>query len=63
MSVATFLIFTLFLNYNRYGTVGLDLVSMDTVRDLPYLFKDFASQIAETLKGGTSAGRGGYSAV
>ena len=33
MTVASFLIFTLFLNYNRYGQVGLDLVpAMDSVK-------------------------------
>lgn len=33
MAVAAFLIFTLFLNYNRYGQVGLDLVpAMDSFK-------------------------------
>lgn len=33
MAIASFLIFTLFLNYNRYGQVGLDLVpAMDSVK-------------------------------
>lgn len=63
MAIASFLIFTLFLNYNRYGQVGLDLVpAMDSVKDIPYLFKDFASQVVETVKG-SGSGRSGYSAV
>ena len=33
MAIATFLIFTLFLNYNRYGQMGLDLVpAMDSFK-------------------------------
>lgn len=33
MLIASFLIFTLFLNYNRYGQLGLDLVpAMDSVK-------------------------------
>ncbi|CCG84175.1 protein of unknown function [Taphrina deformans PYCC 5710] len=63
MAVASFLIFTLFLNYNRYGQVGFDLVpAMDSVKDIPYLFKDFASQVVDTVKGSGSS-RSGYSAV
>ena len=63
MTIAAFLIFTLFLNFQRYGQVGLDLVpAVDSVRDLPYLFKDFANSVVDTVKG-QGMGRSGYSAV
>lgn len=31
------------------------------LQDIPYLFKDFASQVVETVRG--TGGRSGYSAV
>lgn len=33
----------------------------DTIRDLPYLLKDFVRRVISTVQGGGS--RGGYSAV
>lgn len=60
--VAAYIIFGSWLNYNRYGARGWDLIPHgDTIRDIPYIVKDWGSNIADRLKGGDS--RGGYSAV
>ncbi|ORY80034.1 autophagy-related protein 27 [Protomyces lactucae-debilis] len=62
MAVAALLLMTLYGNYSRYGTIGMDPTpTVDTVRDIPFLFKDFANQVVETVKG--SGARSGYSAV
>lgn len=61
MGVAAYLIFGSWLNYNRYSARGWDLVPhSDTIRDLPYLFRDWIRRVVETVQGGS---RGGYSAV
>ncbi|BFZ53871.1 hypothetical protein PYCC9005_000902 [Savitreella phatthalungensis] len=63
MAIAALLIFTLFLNVQRYGQVGLDPVpTMDSLRDLPYLAKDFANSVMDLIRG-QGMGRSGYSAV
>ncbi|KAF3933606.1 hypothetical protein ABW19_dt0207622 [Dactylella cylindrospora] len=60
--VAAYLIFGSWLNYNRYGARGWDLLPhSDTLRDLPYLIKDFLRRAVNTFQG--SGGRGGYSAI
>lgn len=62
LSTATYLIFGSWLNYNRYGARGWDLLPHgDTIRDVPYLFKDWMRRVVNTIQGGGS--RGGYSAV
>lgn len=62
LGIAAYLIFGSWLNYNRYGARGWDLLPHgDTIRDIPYLFKDFSRKVVETVSGGGS--RGGYSAV
>lgn len=62
MAVAAYLIFSSWLNYNRYSARGWDLVPhSDTIRDLPYLFRDWIRRVVDTVQGGGS--RGGYSAV
>jgi hypothetical protein len=62
LSAAAYLIFGSWLNYNRYGARGWDLVPHgDTIRDIPYLLKDWARGIAAALSGPGS--RGGYTAV
>jgi len=62
LAVAAYLIFGSWLNYNRYGARGWDLLPHgDTIRDIPYLLKDWARSIMSTIQGGGS--RGGYSAV
>ena len=59
---AAYIIFGSWLNYNRYGARGWDLIPHgDTIRDIPYIIKDWGSSMAERLRGGDS--RGGYSAV
>lgn len=59
---AAYIIFGSWLNYNRYGARGWDLIPHgDTIRDIPYIIKDFGSNVADRVKGGDS--RGGYSAV
>lgn len=60
--VAAYIIFGSWLNYNRYGARGWDLIPHgDTIRDIPYLVKDWGNNMADKLKGQNS--RGGYSAV
>lgn len=62
LSTATYLIFGSWLNYNRYGARGWDLLPHgDTIRDVPYLLKDWMRRVMSTVQGGGS--RGGYAAV
>ena len=62
LGVAAYLIFGSWLNYNRLGTTGFDSVPhADTIRDLPYLFRDWMRRVVDTVQGGHS--RAGYSAV
>ena len=62
MATAAYLIFGSWLNYNRYGARGWDLLPHgDTIRDVPYLMKDWTRRVVNTIQGGGS--RGGYSAV
>ncbi|OCT49791.1 autophagy-related protein 27 [Cladophialophora carrionii] len=62
LGIAAYLIFGSWLNYNRYGARGWDLLPHgDTIRDIPYLVKDWSRKVADTVAGGGS--RGGYSAV
>lgn len=57
-----YVVFTAWVNYNRYGLSGVDMLPhSDTVRDLPYLVRDFVRKVMGTFAGGPS--RGGYSAV
>ena len=59
---AAYIIFGSWLNYNRYGARGWDLIPHgDTIRDMPYIVKDWAGNVVGAVKGGGS--RGGYSAV
>ncbi|KAF2010829.1 hypothetical protein BU24DRAFT_444079 [Aaosphaeria arxii CBS 175.79] len=62
LAIASYLIFGSWLNYNRYGARGWDLLPHgDTIRDIPYVFKDWARSVKDTMQG--SGSRGGYSAV
>ncbi|CAI7599573.1 unnamed protein product [Penicillium glandicola] len=62
LCIAAYLIFGSWLNYNRYGARGWDLLPHgDTIRDIPYLFQDWLRRVVNTLQGAGS--RGGYSAV
>jgi hypothetical protein len=62
LCIAAYLIFGSWLNYNRYGARGWDLLPHgDTIRDIPYLFQDWLRRVVNTLQG--SGSRGGYSAV
>lgn len=62
LSTATYLIFGSWLNYNRYGARGWDLLPHgDAIRDIPYLMKDWIRRVVNTAQGGGS--RGGYAAV
>lgn len=62
LGIAAYLIFGSWLNYNRYGARGWDLLPHgDTIRDIPYLIKDLSRKVVDTVSGGGS--RGGYSAV
>ncbi|KAL1877537.1 hypothetical protein VTK73DRAFT_8595 [Phialemonium thermophilum] len=62
LATASYLIFGSWLNYYRYGARGWDLLPhADTLRDVPYLLKDWIRRLLNTLQG--SGSRGGYSAV
>lgn len=62
LATAAYLIFGSWLNYNRYGARGWDLLPHgDTIRDIPYIMKDFGRKVVNTVQGPGS--RGGYSAV
>ncbi|OLN95235.1 Autophagy-related protein 27 [Colletotrichum chlorophyti] len=62
LGIAAYLIFGSWLNYNRYGARGWDLLPHgDTIRDIPYLVKDWTRSVLNTVNG--SGSRGGYSAV
>ncbi len=62
LGIAAYLIFGSWLNYNRYGARGWDLLPHgDTIRDIPYLVKDLSRKVVDTVSGGGA--RGGYSAV
>ncbi|KAF1986744.1 hypothetical protein K402DRAFT_376618 [Aulographum hederae CBS 113979] len=62
LAVSAYLIFGSWLNYNRYGARGWDLIPHgDTIRDIPYIMKDLGRRVVSTVQGGGS--RGGYSAV
>lgn len=62
LATASYLIFGSWLNYTRYGARGWDLLPHgDTLRDVPYLFKDWTRRVLNTVQG--SGSRGGYSAV
>jgi hypothetical protein len=62
LCTAAYLIFGSWLNYNRYGARGWDLLPHgDTIRDIPYLMKDWGRRVVNTVQGPGS--RGGYSAV
>ncbi|KAE9977140.1 hypothetical protein EG328_002203 [Venturia inaequalis] len=53
LAVASYLIFGSWLNYNRYGARGWDLLPHgDTIRDIPYIMKDFGRRVVTTVQGG-----------
>lgn len=62
LATATYLIFGSWLNYNRYGARGWDLLPHgDTIRDIPYLLKDWMRRVMNTVQG--TGSRGGYSTI
>ncbi|PNS18246.1 Autophagy-related protein 27 [Sphaceloma murrayae] len=62
LGAAAYIIFGSWLNYTRYGARGWDLVPHgDSIRDLPYILKDWAKSVIDTVQG--RGYRGGYSAV
>lgn len=62
LGIAAYLIFGSWLNYNRYGARGWDLLPHgDTIRDIPYFLKDLARSLLNSVQG--SGTRGGYSAL
>ncbi len=62
LGTAAYLIFGSWLNYNRYSARGWDLLPhSETIRDIPYLLRDWMRRVVNTIQGGGS--RGGYSAV
>lgn len=62
MGVAAYLIFGSWLNYNKHSARGWDLVPhSETIRDIPYLLRDWMRRVVNTIQGGGS--RGGYSVL
>ncbi|KAK4130321.1 hypothetical protein BT67DRAFT_429941 [Trichocladium antarcticum] len=62
LAIAAYLIFGSWLNYNRHGARGWDLLPHgDSIRDVPYLLKDWVRRLLNTVQ--SSGSRGGYSAV
>ncbi|KAM0430603.1 hypothetical protein ACHAPT_005956 [Fusarium lateritium] len=60
--IAGYLIFASWINFTRYGARGWDLLPhSDTIRDIPYLLKDWIRRVLNTVQG--TGSRGGYSAV
>lgn len=60
--VAAYLIFGSWLNYNRHGARGWDLLPHgDTIRDIPYLLKDWGRAVVDTVQGTHT--RGGYNQI
>jgi autophagy-related protein 27 len=60
---AAYIIFGSWLNYNRYGARGWDLIPHgDTIRDIPYIVKEWAGDMVDRMRG-SGGSRGGYSAV
>ena len=60
--IAGYLIFSSWINFTRYGARGWDLLPhSDTIRDIPYLLKDWIRRVLNTVQG--TGSRGGYSAV
>jgi hypothetical protein len=62
LTTAAYLIFGSWLNYNRYGARGWDLLPHgDAIRDIPYMVKDLGRKVVGAVQNPGS--RGGYSAV
>lgn len=62
LGIAAYLIFGSWLNYNRYGARGWDLLPHgDTIREIPYILRDWARSVLNAVQG--SGSRGGYSAL
>lgn len=62
LCIAGYLIFASWINFTRYGARGWDLLPhSDTIRDIPYLLKDWIRRVLNTVQG--TGSRGGYSAV
>lgn len=62
LSLAAYVIFAIWLNFNRDGARGWDLLPhSDTIQDIPYLFKDWMRRVLNTIQGNGS--RRGYAAV
>lgn len=61
LGIAVYIIGNAWINYDRYGNAGVDLLPhSDSVRDIPYLIRDFVYKVVGTFTGGS---RTGYSAV
>lgn len=62
LCIAGYLVFSSWINFTRYGARGWDLLPhSDTIRDVPYLLKDFIRRVLNSVQG--TGSRGGYSAV
>ncbi|KAG5354836.1 Autophagy-related protein 27 [Yarrowia sp. B02] len=61
LGVAVYIIGNAWINYDRYGNAGVDLLPhADSLRDVPYLIRDLIQKIVGTF---TGSSRTGYSAV
>lgn len=61
LGVAVYIIGNAWINYDRYGNAGVDLLPhADSLRDIPYLIRDLIAKVVGTF---TGSSRTGYSAV
>ncbi|KAG5356478.1 Autophagy-related protein 27 [Yarrowia sp. C11] len=61
LGVAVYIIGNAWINYDRYGNAGVDLLPhADSLRDVPYLIRDLIAKVVGTF---TGSSRTGYSAV
>lgn len=61
LGIAVYIIGNAWINYDRYGNAGVDLLPhSDSLRDVPFLVRDLVQKIVGTF---TGSSRTGYSAV
>ncbi|POS82609.1 hypothetical protein EPUL_004385, partial [Erysiphe pulchra] len=55
LSMVAYFVFAIWLNFNRDGARGWDLLPhSDTIQDIPYLFKDWIRRVLNTIQGSGS---------
>ena len=58
-----YLVFSVWVNYNRYGQIGLDSTPFgDLINEIPFVLRDLANKVSG-LFSGSSSNRGDYTSV